>query len=240
MHHGLRRHLAHGTAALLLALLRKSGRGPPPPGAARRLRARPFTRRGRSSRLRPAPGPLPRPHRHVQGAGGALSFFPRTASGARSTDRNRQVVSMAGDGGCSMPWGDFLPLVQYDLPVKMVPFDNSPRGKAEWEAPISGLFSSRTTDQDPDVAALVRAGGGYGVRVAKAGQLMRALEGAFRNRGPVRVGAVTDPVALWIPPKTSAETVAGFARSASKIVCDAVVGHVMRMARSDLPDAPRP
>lgn len=86
----------------------------------------------------------------------------------------------------------------------------------------------------------MRAGGGDGVRVAKAGQLTGALEGAFRHRGPVRVGAVTDPDALWIPPRTSAETVAGFARSASKIVCDAVVGHVMRMARSDLPDAPRP
>lgn len=72
---------------------------------------------------------------------GSMANGPPQAVGAPFTGRDRQVVSMAGDGGCSMPWGDFLPLVQYDLPVKMVPFDNSPRGKAEWEVPISGLFS---------------------------------------------------------------------------------------------------
>lgn len=136
--------------------------------------------------------------------------------------------------------GDFLPLVQYDLPVKTVLFDNTPRGKADWEVPVSGLFSYGMTDPDPDVAALVRAVGAYGARVAKAEQLTGALAGSFRHRGPVRVDVVTDPAALWIPPKTSAETVAGFARSASKIVCTGVVGRVLRMARSDLPDASRP
>ncbi|MFB6579144.1 MULTISPECIES: thiamine pyrophosphate-dependent enzyme [unclassified Streptomyces] len=161
-------------------------------------------------------------------------------SGARPTDRNRQVVSMAGDGGSSMLWGDFLPLVQYDLRVKMVLFDNSPCRKAEWKASVSGLSSYGATDQAPDVAALVLAVGAYEGGSAKPEQLTGAAQDAFRHRGPVRVDGVTDPAALWVPLKTSTETVAGFARSASKIVCDRVVGRVIRMARSDLPDAPRP
>ncbi|MFI8391939.1 thiamine pyrophosphate-dependent enzyme [Streptomyces sp. NPDC085540] len=119
---------------------------------------------------------------HVQGAAGALSFPPRTTSGARSPDRNRQVVSMAGDGGSSMLWGDFLPLVQYDLPVKMVLFDNSPCRKPEWKESVSGLSSYGTTDQAPDVAALGRGVGAYEGGSAKPEQLTGALEGAFRQR----------------------------------------------------------
>lgn len=96
------------------------------------------------------------------------------------------------------------------------------------------------TDENPDLTALVRAVGAYVDGVAKAEQLTGALTDAFRHRRPVRVDGVTDPAALWIPLKTSAETVAGFARSASKIVCDGVLGRVIRMARSDLPGALRP
>lgn len=57
------------------------------------------------------------------------------------TDRNRQGVSMSGDGGFSMPVGDFLPLVQYDPPAKVVLFDNSSLGTAESETSVSGLPS---------------------------------------------------------------------------------------------------
>ncbi|MFE1872435.1 thiamine pyrophosphate-dependent enzyme [Streptomyces sp. NPDC059496] len=101
----------------------------------------------------------------MQGAGGALSFFPRTASGARSTDRNRQVVSMAGDGGCSMPWGDFLPLVQYDLPVKMVPFDNSPRekpsGRRRFPASSPQGRRTRTPTSPPSCARAAGTGSAW-------------------------------------------------------------------------------
>ncbi len=136
--------------------------------------------------------------------------------------------------------GVFLTLVQYGPPVKAGLFDNSARGKAEWEVPVFGLPSYGATDKNPDVAAIARTVGAYGVRVAKAEQLTGALVDAFRQRGPALVDVVTDRVALWFPPKTSAETVAGFARSASKIVGEGGVGRVIRMARSDLPDVPRP
>lgn len=130
--------------------------------------------------------------------------------------------------------------MQYDLPFTMLLFDNSPRGRARWEVSVSGLRSSGAADQAPDVAALVRAAGAYGVRVAKAEQLTGALEEAFRHRGPVRADGVTDLAALWVPPKTGAETVAGFARPASKIAYGGDGGRVIRMARSGLPDLPGP
>ena len=51
---------------------------------------------------------------------------------------------------------------------------------------------------------------------------------------------VTDPNALSIPPRISAEMVTGFALSASKIVLDGGVGRMLQMARSNLRNLPRP
>ncbi len=170
--------------------------------------------------------------------GSMANALPQTI-GAQFTDRGRQVVSMSGDGGFSLLMGDFLTLVQYDLPVKVVLFNNSSLGMVEWEMPVSGLPSCGTENKNPDFAATARAAGAHGVRVDKPRQLSGALQDAFRHRGPALVDVVTAPSALSVPPKTSAETVTGFARSASKIVLDGGVGRMIRMARSNLRNVPR-
>lgn len=131
---------------------------------------------------------------------------------------------MAGDGGLSMLMGDFLTLVQYELPVKVVLFNNSSLGMVEWEMPVSGLPSYGTTNKNPDFAGIARAAGAHGLRVEKPKQLTGALKVAFRHKGPALVDVVTDPNALSIPPRISAEMVTGFALSASKIVLDGGVG----------------
>ncbi len=59
---------------------------------------------------------------------GSMANALPQAIGAQFLDRKRQVVSMSGDGGFTMLMGDFLTLVQYDLPVKIVLFNNSSLG----------------------------------------------------------------------------------------------------------------
>lgn len=151
---------------------------------------------------------------------GSMANALPQAIGAQFTDRNRQVVSMSGDGGFTMLMGDFLTLVQYDLPVKVVLFNNSSLGMVELEMLVAGLPSFGTSNKNPDFAAVARACGAYGVRVEKPKQLEGALKEAFKHKGPALVDVVTDPNALSIPPKISAEMVTGFALSASKIVLD--------------------
>ncbi|MFD7028758.1 pyruvate dehydrogenase [Streptomyces sp. NPDC059917] len=170
---------------------------------------------------------------------GSMANALPQAIGAQFVDRGRQVVSMSGDGGFSMLMGDFLTLVQYDLPVKVVLFNNSSLGMVELEMLVSGLPSYGTTNHNPDFAAIARAAGAYGVRVEKPKQLAGALRDAFRHKGPALVDVVTDPNALSIPPKISAEMVTGFALSASKIVLDGGVGRMLQMARSNLRNVPR-
>ncbi|WP_369042578.1 pyruvate dehydrogenase [Streptomyces sp. Midd1] len=171
---------------------------------------------------------------------GSMANALPMAIGAQFTDRNRQVVSMSGDGGFSMLMGDFLTLVQYDLPVKVVLFNNSALGMVELEMLVAGLPSYGTTNKNPDFAAVAQACGAYGVRVEKPKQLAGALRDAFAHKGPALVDVVTDPNALSIPPKISSDMVTGFALSASKIVLDGGVGRMLQMARSNLRNVPRP
>ncbi|MFI8993672.1 pyruvate dehydrogenase [Streptomyces sp. NPDC053542] len=170
---------------------------------------------------------------------GSMANALPQAIGAQLTDRRRQVVSMSGDGGFSMLMGDFLTLVQHNLPVKVVLFNNSSLGMVELEMLVAGLPSYGTGNQNPDFAAIARAAGAYGVRVEKPKQLRGALRDAFKHNGPALVDVVTDPNALSIPPKISADMVTGFALSAGKIVLDGGVGRMVQMARSNLRNIPR-
>ncbi|MFC7791264.1 pyruvate dehydrogenase [Streptomyces cinereoruber] len=171
---------------------------------------------------------------------GSMANALPQAIGAQFTDLNRQVVSLSGDGGFSMLMGDFLTLVQYDLPVKVVVFNNSSLGMVELEMMVAGLPSYGTTNKNPDFAAIARAAGAHGIRVEKPKQLAGALKEAFKHKGPALVDVVTDPNALSIPPKIKADMVTGFALSASKIVLDGGVGRMLQMARSNLRNVPRP
>ncbi|MBB5936127.1 pyruvate dehydrogenase [Streptomyces zagrosensis] len=170
---------------------------------------------------------------------GSMANALPQAIGAQFLDRRRQIVSMSGDGGFSMLMGDFLTLVQYDLPVKIVLFNNSSLGMVELEMLVAGLPAYGTSNHNPDFAAIARAAGAYGVRVEKPKQLRGALRDAFAHQGPALVDVVTDPNALSIPPKIRAEMVTGFALSASKIVLDGGVGKMVQMARSNLRNLPR-
>lgn len=171
---------------------------------------------------------------------GSMANALPQAIGAQFLDRRRQVVAMSGDGGFTMLMGDFLTLVQYELPVKIVLFNNSSLGMVELEMMVEGLPAHGTTLRNPDFAAVATAAGAYGVRVEKPKHLAGALRDAFRHKGPALVDVVTDPHALSIPPKITGEQIGGFALSMGKMVLDGGVGKMVQLARSNLRNVPRP
>ncbi|NYI05103.1 pyruvate dehydrogenase [Allostreptomyces psammosilenae] len=171
---------------------------------------------------------------------GSMANALPQAIGAQFLDRDRQVVSMSGDGGFSMLMGDFLTLVQYDLPVKVVLFNNSSLGMVELEMMVSGLPAHGTAYHNPDFAAIAEAAGVKGVRVTKPKHVRQALREVLAHDGPALLDVVTDPNALSIPPKITAEQVTGFALSAGKMVLEGGVGRMVQLARSNLRNVPRP
>ncbi|GII92373.1 pyruvate dehydrogenase [Sinosporangium siamense] len=171
---------------------------------------------------------------------GSMANALPQAIGAQFLDRNRQVVSMSGDGGFSMLMGDFLTLVQYDLPVKVVVFNNSSLAMVDLEMMVDGLAPYGTSYPRTDYAAIATAAGARGIRVEKPGEVRSALRAAFDHKGPVLVDIATDPHALSMPPKITAEQVTGFALSASRTVFNGGVGRMVQLARSNLRNIPRP
>ncbi|MFJ1535347.1 pyruvate dehydrogenase [Streptomyces mirabilis] len=171
---------------------------------------------------------------------GSMANALPQAIGAQFLDRGRQVVSLSGDGGFSMLMGDFLTLVQYGLPVKVVVFNNSSLGMVDLEMMVDGLPPHATSYPHTDYAAIATAAGARGIRVEKPGEVREALRETFAHEGPALVDVVTDPTALAVPPKITAEQISGFALSASRTVLTGGVGRMVHLARANLRNIPRP
>ncbi|MET8725146.1 pyruvate dehydrogenase [Streptomyces misionensis] len=184
----------------------------------------------------------PNGRRRVLGSfvhGSMANALPQ-AIGAQFLDRSRQVVSLSGDGGFSMLMGDFLTLVQYGLPVKVVVFNNSSLGMVDLEMMVDGLPPHGTGYPHTDFAAIATAAGARGIRVEKPARVREALREAFAHDGPALVDVVTDPNALALPPRITTEQVTGFALSAGRTVLTGGVGRMIDLARANLRNVPRP
>lgn len=171
---------------------------------------------------------------------GSMANALPQAIGAQFLDCKRQVVSLSGDGGFSMLMGDFLTLVQYGLPVKVVVFNNSSLGMVDLEMTVDGLPPYGTSYAHTDYAAIATAAGVHGIRVEKPREVRDALREAFSHNGPALVDVVTDPNALAIPPKITSEQISGFALSASRTVLTGGVGRMIQLARANLRNIPPP
>jgi pyruvate dehydrogenase (quinone) len=170
---------------------------------------------------------------------GSMANALPQAIGAQLPDRGRQVIAMSGDGGFAMLMGDFLTLLQYDLPVKLVIFDNGSLGMVALEMLVAGYPPYQTALKNPDFAAVARAAGVTGIRIEDPGDVRDGLREALAADGPVLVDVLTDPNALSMPPKITGEQVKGFALAMSRLVLSGDADEVVNMARN-LRNLPRP
>ena len=149
---------------------------------------------------------------------GSMANALPQAIGAQAAYKDRQIISMSGDGGFSMLLGDFLTLVQHDLPVKVIVFNNSSLGFVAMEMKAAGYLETGTDLKNPDFAAVARAAGVHAVRVEDPTELERGIEAVLRHPGPALLDVVINPQELSIPPKIEAAQVMGMSLWAAKAV----------------------
>lgn len=171
---------------------------------------------------------------------GSMANAMPHAIGAAASQPGRQVIAMAGDGGLAMLLGELITIRHYNLPVKVLLFDNATLGMVRLEMLVDGLPSFGTDSPQVDYAAVATAIGIPSVRVEHPRDLRSAIRGALDRPGPALVDVVTDPHALSIPPTITAGQVRGFAAAMSKEVLGGGLGEVVSMARSNLRNVPRP
>ncbi len=142
---------------------------------------------------------------------GSMANAMPQALGAQALNRKRQVVAFCGDGGLSMLLGDLMTAVAYDLPVKLIVFDNGRLGMVKLEQEQGGLPEFGTVLQNPDFAAVARAIGLHAVRVENPDDVDGAVRDAFAHEGPVLLDVLTNPEEISIPGKVKLNQAWGFA-----------------------------
>ncbi|MGW3108416.1 thiamine pyrophosphate-dependent enzyme [Streptomyces sp. NPDC001100] len=142
---------------------------------------------------------------------GSMANAMPQALGAQYLDRDRQVVAFCGDGGLSMLLGDLMTLKSYQLPVKLVVFDNRRLGMVKLEQEQAGLPEFGTVLDNPDFAAVATAMGITGIRVTDPADLDDAVRRAFAAPGPVLLDVLTNPDEIAVPAKPTVEQGWGFA-----------------------------
>lgn len=161
------------------------------------------------------------------------------AIGAQVAFPNRQVISVSGDGGLSMLLGELVTARMYDLPIKVVVFNNSTLGMVKLEMLVNGLPDYGTDVHDVNYAEVANAVGFHGERVTEPSRLRGALQEAFAYNGPALIEVMTDPNALSLPPEIRSGQVIGFATAMSKIVLNRGAGEAVAMATSNMRNIPR-
>ncbi|HZK68750.1 MAG TPA: thiamine pyrophosphate-dependent enzyme [Paludibacter sp.] len=164
---------------------------------------------------------------------GSMANAMPQAIGAALARPNQQVIAFCGDGGLSMMMGDLMTIVQYNLPVKLVLFNNRSLGMVKLEMQVAGIPDVETNMLNPDFTKLAEAMGMYGVTVNDPADVRSALEKAFQLDGPALITIHTDPNALAMPPKMNFAQMKGFAFYMGNMMLNGRADEVLKIIKSN-------
>ena len=165
---------------------------------------------------------------------GSMANALPQAIGAQLSHPDRQVIALAGDGGLAMLMGDLLTLTTYELPVKVVVYNNSSLNFVELEMKAAGFVTHGTGLDNPNFASLAEAIGMKGFRVEKSKDLPRAVEDFLAHDGPAILDVTTERQELTLPPTIDAEQVKGFTMYAVRTVLDGKGAELVDLAKANL------
>jgi pyruvate dehydrogenase (quinone) len=157
-----------------------------------------------------------------------------SALGIQKAQPDRQVITLAGDGGFSMLMGDLLTCVQENLPIKIVVFDNGKLGFVEIEQKTEGMLGLYTELVNPDFGAVAKAMGVYGDTVDKADVLEARLTEFLAHPGPALLHVKVEPLELVLTPFTEIKPAVGMALYAARAILHGQAGEVLEMVDENI------
>ena len=165
---------------------------------------------------------------------GTMASGMASALGIQKAQPERQVITLAGDGGFAMLMGDLLTCVQENLPIKIAIFDNSKLGFVEIEQKTEGMVGTYTDLKNPDFGELAKVCGLWGRQVERADQLEGALSEWLAASGPALLHIKVEKMELVMPPHTELEPAIGMTLYAAKAVLQGKGGEVLQMVTENL------
>ena len=155
---------------------------------------------------------------------GTMGFGLPAAIGAKAGCRDRQVVTISGDGSIQMNFQELVVAVEHDLPMVVVILNNGYLGmvrqwqemfyKREYSAVRLGTDQRARNERIrekppaylPDFVKMAEAHGAAGLRVTQKREVAPALRKALAMKRPVIVECITKPdenVYPMVPPGAS-------------------------------------
>ena len=104
---------------------------------------------------------------------------------------------------------------------------------------MEGIPDFETDHEQVDFAAVAQGAGIPSVRITDPKKLKKDLAAALATPGPMLIDVVTDPDALSMPPKITAQQIRGFATASTKVLLGGGVGKMVDMAASNIRNIPR-
>lgn len=153
--------------------------------------------------------------------------------GAQMVDPDRQIIALAGDGGLSMLMGELITLTQYELPVKVVVYNNSSLNFVEVEMKAAGFVNFGTGIDSPNFADVAQALGIRGIRAERSKDLPQAVGEFLAHDGPAVLDVVTERQELSIPPAITAEQAKGFTLYALRTVFSGKGDELVDLAKTN-------
>jgi pyruvate dehydrogenase (quinone) len=164
---------------------------------------------------------------------GSMANAMPQAIGAALARPGKQVIALCGDGGLSMMLGDLATIVQYNLPIKLVVFNNRSLGMVKLEMEVAGLPDWQTDLSNTNFAAVAESMGIKGLSARTPEKVRPALTEALAFEGPVLVNILTDPNALAMPPKADFNQMKGFAVAMTKMMFNGKMDEVVAIIKSN-------
>ena len=164
---------------------------------------------------------------------GSMACAMPHAIGAALACPDKQVVALCGDGGISMLLGDLATIKQYNLPIKIVVFNNRSLGMVKLEMEVAGLPDCETDMLNPNFALVAEAMGIKGITISEPNDVETSLKEAFLYNGPVLINVMTDPNALAMPPKVNLKMMEGMALSMTKLMLGGRFEEVLDTVKSN-------
>ena len=182
-------------------------------------------------------------YRHIEANGqrrifasllhGTMANAMPSSIGLQKAEPNRPVICLAGDGGIAMLFGDLMTIVQHDLPIKIVVYDNGKLGFVEIEQLAEGMLDTFTRLKNPNFAGVARALGFWGQTVSKADELESAVKGWLAQPGPALLHVHVNPMQLVMPPFMAVEPAIGMALYSTRAILHGRGGDVWEMVKEN-------
>ncbi|NVK83585.1 MAG: ubiquinone-dependent pyruvate dehydrogenase [Cytophagia bacterium] len=165
---------------------------------------------------------------------GSMANAMPMAMGAGLSHPDRQVIAFSGDGGISMLLGDLMTISQYQIPVKIIIFNNRTLGMVKLEMRVGGYMDWQTDMVNPDFVKLAESMNIAAWEARESKDVELALSNGFKHKGPAIISIFTDPDALAMPPSITFEQVKGFAKSMSRMMMNGKFAEIVDTTKKDI------